>query len=134
MTPGYGLIMGTQKFVDRIKSIYVPERPHREVPQQMGIVGRMDPKMIVDQASALLSCDIEEYREARRLYGPDKEIRDLFVYLLWQRGGYTNVEIGEFFGVSYTAVSHIVKKVKVQLKTDRIYKQKYEKVNSQIKM
>ena len=64
----------------------------------------------------------------------DREIRDLLVYLLWQRGGHTNVEIGDFFGVTYTAVSHIVKAVKVQLKKDRTYKQKYETVNSQIKM
>ena len=81
-----------------------------------------------------MNCDIEKYREARRLDGADKENRDLMAYLLWQRGGYTNVEIGDFFGVTYTAVSHIVKKVKVQLKTGRIYKQKYEKFNSQIKM
>ena len=130
----HGLIMGTQKFVERIKSRYTSERPHREVPQQRGLVGRMDPTMIVDQASESLSCDIEKYREARRLYGTDKENRDCLLYLLWQRGGYTNVEIGEVFGVTYTAVSHSVKKVKAQLKTDRMFKQKYEKYNSQIKM
>lgn len=130
----HGLIMGTEKFVDRIKSRYISERPHREVPQQRGLVGRMDAKMILDQASELLNCDIEKYREGGRLYGTDKENRDLLLYFFWQRGGYTNVEIGDFFGVTYTAVSHIVKKVKVQLKTDRIYKQKYEKYNSQIKM
>ena len=90
--------------------------------------------MIVDQTSESLSCDIEKYREARRLHGTDKENRDLLLYFLWQRGGYTNVEIGELFGVTYTAVSHIVKKVKAQLKTDRIFRQKYEKYNSQTKM
>ena len=40
----------------------------------------------------------------------------------------------DFFGVTYTAVSHIAKKVKGQLKTDRAYRQKYDFVNSQIKM
>ena len=130
----HGLIMGTQKFVDRIKSRYISERPHREVPQQRGLVGRMDAKMILDQASEFLNCDIEKYREAGRLYGTDKENRDLLLYFFWQRGGYTNVEIGDLFGVTYTAVSHIVKKVKVQLKTDRIYRQKYENYNSQIKL
>jgi len=69
-----------------------------------------------------------------RLYGEDKENRDLLVYLLWQRGAFTNAEIGDIFGVTYTAVSHIVKKVKGQLKTDRNYGRKYELLNSQIKM
>ena len=58
------------------------------------------PKMILGQASELLSCDIERYEEARRLYGTDKENRDLLLYLLWQRGGCTNVEMGDFFGVT----------------------------------
>ena len=121
--------MGTQKFVESITSRYTSQRPHREVPHQRGLVGRIDPKMIVDQ-----SCDIEKYRQASRLYGTDKENRDCLLYFLWQRGGSTNGEIGDLFGVTYTAVSHSVKKVKDQLKTDRIFKQKYEKYNSQIKM
>ena len=58
----------------------------------------------------------------------------IFCSIFFGKEEATNVEIGDFFGVTYTAVSHIVKKVKVQLKTDRIYKQKYKKYNSQIKM
>ena len=44
------------------------------------------------------------------------------------------IMIGEAFGVSYTAVSHIVKKVKTQMKANRVYKKNYELFNSQIKM
>ncbi len=46
----------------------------------------------------------------------------------------TIVEIGDLFGFTYTAVSHIVKEVKGQLQTDRDYGQKYRLFNSQIKM
>ena len=43
-------------------------------------------------------------------------------------------EIGDIFGISYTAVSHIVKKLKDQLAADRGYNEKYKLINSQIKM
>ena len=42
--------------------------------------------------------------------------------------------VKRLIGVTYTAASHIVKRVKVQLKTDPIYKKKYEVINSQIKV
>jgi len=128
----HGVIMGTQQFVDRVKSRYISERPHREIPQQRGLVGRINATMLLNKASQLLKCDVEWFREAGRLYGKDKENRDLLVYLFWERGAFTNGEIGDFFGVTYTAVSHIVKEVKGQLKTDRDYRQKYDFVNSQI--
>jgi len=118
----------------KIKARYISERPHREVPQQRGVVGRIDPEMVVNKASHVLNCDGERLRERKRLYGQDKDNRDLMVYVLWERGSFTNREIGEFFSVSYTAVSHIVKKVKGQLKTDKEYAQRYELINSQIKM
>ena len=88
----------------------------------------------VEQVSRLFNCDLHRFKKAGRLYGEDKELRDLIVFLLWERGSYTNREIGEVFSVGYTAVSHIVKKVKNQMKADPKYGKKYESINSQIKM
>ena len=104
------------------------------MPQQRGVVGRIDPEVVVNKASHVLNCDGERLRERKRLYGQDKDNRDLMVYALLERCSFTNREIGDFFSVSYTAVSHIVKKVKGQLKTDKDYTQRYELINSQIKM
>ncbi len=50
------------------------------------------------------------------MYGPEKDDRDLLVYLLWKTGGYTNEEIGQWFNITYTTVSHIVKRMKTQLR------------------
>jgi len=47
---------------------------------------------------------------------------------------YTNREIGEVFSVGYTAVSHLEKKVKNQMKANPGYGKRYESINSQIKM
>jgi chromosomal replication initiation ATPase DnaA len=55
-------------------------------------------------------------------------------FMMWEGGGFTNAETGEIFGVSHTAVSHTVNKVKGQLETDRHFREKYRLNNSQIKM
>ena len=77
---------------------------------------------------------MHRFKKGGRLYGEDKENMDLLVFLLWERGAYTNAEIGEVFGVGYTAVSHIVKKVKDKMKSHRDYREKYALINSQVKM
>ncbi len=69
----HGLIIGTQQFVERVKSKYVSDRPHREVLQQRGLVERINAGMILNKASQLLKWDVERCREVIRLYGKDKE-------------------------------------------------------------
>ena len=38
----HGLMLVKAEFVERIKLRYISEKPHREVPQQRGIVGMID--------------------------------------------------------------------------------------------
>jgi putative transposase len=130
----HGLMLGTTEFEDRIKSRYVTVKPHREVSQQKGMVGRIDAEAYLGQASGLLGRDLKRFRETGRLYGEEREDRDILVYLLWERGAFTNEEIGGIFGVSYSAVSHIVRRVKSQLREDKNYQKKQGLINSQIKM
>ena len=130
----HGLLMGTAEFVERIKSRYVSAKPHREVPQQKGIMGRIDAEQYLIRASTLLGHDLNRFREMGRLYGEEREDRDLLMYFIWQRGGFTNDEVGGLFGVSYSAVSHIVKRVKSRLRGNKTWQKKLESVNSQIKI
>jgi putative transposase len=129
----YGVVMGTLQFVEKVKGRYVSERPHPEVPQQKGLVGRLDIGAFIQKASQLLDLDVERIKRSGRVYGGDKAKRDILVFMLWETGAFTNAEIGEIFGVSYTAVSHIVNKVKGQLEADRHFREKYRLINSQIK-
>ena len=99
-----------------------------------GEVGRVDVEVFLNSASRLLEFDLKRIREAGRLYGKEKEGRDLLIYLLWERGAFTNEEIGEFLGVTYPAVSHIARKVKCQLNKDRDYVKEYYSTKPQIKM
>jgi DNA-directed RNA polymerase specialized sigma24 family protein len=56
------------------------------------------------------------------------------VFLLRQTGSYTNGEIGEMCGISYTAVSHIVKEARNRMKTDPVFQRDDAHLNSQITM
>jgi len=55
-------------------------------------------------------------------------------YLLWEKGAFANEEIWAVFGVSYSAVSHIVRRVKRQLREDINCQRKRDLINSQFKM
>jgi len=56
------------------------------------------------------------------------------VFFLWEGGAYNNREIGDMFGITYSAVSHIVKQVKGKVKTEQDFRHNYTLLNSQIKM
>ena len=130
----HGVILGTSQFLDLIKARYSGEKPHREIPQQRGVVGRINAEAVMEQASGLIQCNLDKFKRKVRVYGKDKDKRDLLVFFLWQRGAYTNSEIGDMFGITYTAVSHIVRKAKGKMKTDQDFQNYYALLNSQIKM
>jgi hypothetical protein len=57
----------------------------------------LDPGAIADKAAGLLGCNIKEFKKLSRVSGPQKEKRDLIVYLIWQTGLLTNEKIGAIF-------------------------------------
>jgi DNA-binding CsgD family transcriptional regulator len=61
-----------------------------------------------------------------------KRCRD--TYHLWDRGLLQNEEIGRVFGISYSAVSHIVKDVKERMKKAPQLGSKVQSINSQFKI
>lgn len=130
----HGLAMGTSEFMDRIRARFISVKPHPEVSRQRGIVGRIDAEACLERASALLGRDLARIRDAGRLYGEEKEDRDLLAYLLWERGAFTNEEIGRLLGVSYSAISHIVRRVKSRLSEDTKCRKRKDLVVSQIEM
>ena len=56
------------------------------------------------------------------------------MYVLWETGLYTNTEIGELFGVTYSAVSRRAAITKARIEGDGTYRKTYKILNSQIKM
>jgi chromosomal replication initiation ATPase DnaA len=55
------------------------------------------------------------YRESNRISKSVKADRDLLIYIAWQLSVATNQQIGEKFGLTYSAVSQWVSVIKQKL-------------------
>jgi len=130
----HGLILGTEKFIERIKSTYLTGDPHKEIPQQRMILRNHAPATLLSRGAEILKCDIEVFQQASRIKDSQKEDRDLLIYLLWEQGQYKNSEIGDPFGLGYSSVSRRVSIVKSKLENNQELQRKYEKIKSLIKM
>jgi len=129
----HGLILGTKKYVDKIRQTYLPENAHHELPQQKSLAREFNPSSLLIKASKRLKCDLKSMRQASRVSARDKENRDLLIYALWNTGTMTNSKIGDLFGITYSSVSHSVKSTRLKLAKNRQLKYKFSRINSLFK-
>lgn len=130
----HGVILGSEEFVEDIRLSRGSVAAHKEIPQQKEVIGSIDLNGVAKQSLALLGREVGEFAPGHRARGEMKEDRDLVVYALWKRGLFRNDDIGRVFGVSYSAVSHIVKEVKERIKEDPRMGNQTKRINSQFKM
>jgi len=126
----YGMIIGSKKFVDKIRNTYLPEKPHKEIPQQRDLAKGIDPIVRLKEAAKILDCDLDHFRRVSRITKSERDDRNLLVFSVWKTGSLTNDEIGNLFGMTYSSVSHIVKTVRVKIEEIRDLKEKYGKIYS----
>ncbi|MHC4639066.1 MAG: hypothetical protein ACYTBV_16435 [Planctomycetota bacterium] len=81
-----------------------------------------------------MKCDMDLYRESSRISKSVKADRDLLVYIAWKLGVATNHQIGEKFGLTYSAVSQRVRVIKEMLNKDEELERKYRRIKSLIKI
>ncbi|WKZ19759.1 MAG: hypothetical protein QY310_04160 [Candidatus Jettenia sp. CY-1] len=130
----HGLFLGSQKFIDRIGSKYLSEKPDVEIPQKRQILRNTNPRIILEKATRVLQCNTNDFLQSSGIGGSDKLNRDVLIYLLWSTGWYNNQEIGNLFGLGYSSISRRVTIMKSMIsKGDEIYKQLKE-VKSLIKV
>ncbi|WP_320041492.1 transposase [uncultured Desulfobacter sp.] len=101
----HGLIYGSQAFVERIKAKYLSDKPDRELPQLNQMLRSENPDALIKEISNALDCDIETLRSAGRLTGANRDKRDVVIKILLQTGKYSNQQIGELVGLTYSSVS-----------------------------
>jgi hypothetical protein len=130
----HGVILRSAGFVEKIRTLTGGAAPHKEIPQQKKVLGSIDLMGVAKRALALLGRELGGYVPGHRIRGEIKEDRDLVLYALWAMGVFRNEEIGRVFGLSYSAVSHIVRDMNEQIKRDPWVGSKAKKVNSQFKM
>ena len=126
----YGMIIGSKKFVDKIRNTYLPEKPHKEIPQQRDLAKGIDPVVRLKEAAKILDCDLDHFRRVSRITKSERDDRNLLVFSVWKTGSLTNDEIGNLFGMTYSSVSHIVKTVRVKIEKDQDLKERYSKIYS----
>lgn len=130
----HGFLLGSQRFVENIKERYLPDVAHKEVPQQKRVAKDVDVKTVLTQAAAILDCDPAEFQSGVRVPPHRSQKRDLLLYLIRQLGILTDPQIGEMFGLGYSAVSRRASIVKSRLLEDSALQQSYSKLKSIIKI
>ena len=104
------------------------------MPQQSQLATSVDLQSFLAEAERRLKCDVKDFVQAGRLSGAEKDKRDLLLYVIWQAGHLSNEQIGNLFGISYSAVSHIVRSFKVRLKKNPTLQAKLNQFNSLFKL
>lgn len=130
----YGVIFGSQDFVDRVKKDYLSGEYQADIPVKKKFVDDRDLGRIVKTAAAVMMIDIQKLRSSRRISKPDITDRDMLVYHLWQSGRFSNSEIGNQVGLTTSSVSRRVGIFRDLLDGDKKLQTKYEKFKSIIKV
>ncbi len=108
--------------------------PHAELPSQKRIIKDVNFKTVLSKAAGLLKFDLDLCRESARISKSVKADRHLLIYIAWQLGVATNQQIGEKFGLTYSAVSQRVSVIKEMLNKDKQLQKKYRHIKSLIKI
>ena len=129
----HGFIYGSEKFVKRIKDRYMVSEPDAAIPQQKSIIKGTDPVQLLKKASKVLRCDLERIKNSPRVSESDKLNRDILLYWLWQEGQYTNLQIGDLFGLTHSSVSRRVAIIRKKMALEQNFERQIKTIKSQIK-
>jgi len=108
----HGLYMGGEEYAAECRRLAKAERSP-EKPQLRLLQRSLDKGQIAEEILEKLgSHAADNHLTARK---QKRRSRDLCIYILSRMGAYTNREIGELFGVGYTAITGTVKRVEKRL-------------------
>ena len=130
----HGMIIGSKKFVDKIRSSYLPEKLHKEIPQQRDLAKGINLAAKLKEAARMLDCDLDHFRRVPRITKADRDDRDLLVLSAWKTGVLTNDKIGCLFGMTYSSVSHIVRSIRLRMEQDNSLKERFDHIYSLFKI
>ncbi|HVO82830.1 MAG TPA: transposase [Syntrophobacteria bacterium] len=124
----HGFILGSKQFVEAIKARYLPTAPHKEIPHQKKVACDIDPGVLLEKAAACLGTDLKRFKKSAKVSAQDVLDRDLLLYLVWQQGRQTNQQIGDLFGLTYSAVSRRISIFKNLIHWDKVAREKLERL------
>jgi REP-associated tyrosine transposase len=130
----HGMIIGSKIFVDKMRSAYLPEKPHKEIPQQRDLAKGINPAAKLKEVARMLDYDLDYFRQVPRITKADGDDRDLLVLSVWKTGVLTNDKIARLFGMTYSSVSHIVRSIRLRMQQDHSLKEKCDHIYSLFKI
>jgi len=105
-----------------------------EISQLRGMLKDKDPTELVQEAARLLKCDTEKFKQAPGVTKEDRQDRDMVLYFIRETGLYTNRQIGNIFGLTYSAVSRRANIIKLKIGKSKELNNKYRQIKSLIKV
>ena len=72
-------------------------------------------------------------KKSARISESDKLNRDILFYWIWHDGNYTNIQIGELFGLTHSSVSWRVAVIRKKLALEPKFEKRIAALKSQIK-
>ena len=130
----HGFIYGSDKFVAKIKKRFLRDKQEPELPQHNRLYREIDAEKLLSSAAAFLDFNLKAFGNNRKPRLEDKDKRDMLVYLLKQTGRFSNQEIGDFFGLTYSAISRIANQFKSRMADDKTLANGFARLNSNIKV
>jgi REP element-mobilizing transposase RayT len=114
----HGFILGSQSFVEHIRSRFLPECAHADIPEQKRLARDVDLEQVIAKACGLLGCDLGDFKKSPRVPARHVAERDVLIYILWQLGAFTNRQIGEALGLTGAAVGQRIALMKSKCAAD----------------
>lgn len=130
----YGLVYGSESFLNDLKNRYLLKEKDVELPQHNRMYRDIDPKNILEIASKAMQVDLDELRKSKRISKSLKDQRDLLIYLLCESGRFSNHEIGSQLDISYSNVSRRITEIRKKLARDRGLRGEYQRISALIKV
>ena len=102
----YGLILGSSEVVAKMKEQLKPSI-HREQPQSRQLNSHGSVCELSDKYRRVLRIPKREYEGYfRPIRHRQRSYRDVLIYLVWLSGQFSLSELGQYFNVSYTAITN----------------------------
>jgi len=118
-------VLGTKKFLDKIKDLFFSDKSHEEVPEAKSLAP--DPDRRVNRIGMLYKITIDDLYRSRRGYF--NEPRNVAIYLMRRLRGDTLKAVGEVVGINKNStVSSIIDRVKYEMSRDKGIRLRVEKL------
>ncbi len=125
-----GFILGSERFIKAILKECREQVETKDVSFASDINDAIRMDEILTYVCSYYKVDQESICKARRLRS---DARAASIYFVKQYTSCSNGEIGERFGISYSAVSKMVATVNKRIKEERGYRKEIKELNSQLK-